>query len=207
MAQSSGGTSKNADFQARLHYVDGFKTFENIQNIKLPSSLVRSKSTKRIRKAMESLEICILISSDFCLSFFLSRSASPWTRVFCLCLMAWHPLTSVFSTMLCRLSTSMVGPLFCEMLKGPSQILNTRLAYISGFHNYFSYIVVTEFFFQKYTKLINHKVLVLSNFHRGNYDANTQTKSNILLCFRGIMIYLHSCHVDCFPLSSLISYN
>ena len=39
----------------------------------------------------------------------------------------------------------MVDPLFCEMLKGPSRILNTLLAYISGFHSYLTLLLLIFF--------------------------------------------------------------
>lgn len=141
MAQSSGGTSKNTDFQARLHYVDGFKPFQNTQNMKLPSSLVRSKLTMRIIKRLNlSRNMHLLDFKRLCLSFFLSRSASPWTWVFYIFCLS-H---GTASNNLCFLHYTMQviyingRPFVLRDVEKPfSNLEYTVSLYIRGFHNYF----------------------------------------------------------------------
>ena len=73
----------------------------------------------------------------------------------------------------------MVSPLFCGMLKSPSQIWSTRLAYISDLLNDVTFAFVPTLL--ESSKVIKHKPLVLLNLQKGDYAANTlRQKSNIL---------------------------
>lgn len=109
--------------------------------MKLPSSLVRSKLTKRIIKRLNlSRNMHLLDFKRLCLSFFLSRSASPWTWVFYIFCLS-H---GTASNNLCFLHYTMQviyingRPFVLRDVEKPfSNLEYTVSLYIRGFHNYF----------------------------------------------------------------------